>query len=956
MRANKIDQSHSLSHHAGVAPPLSLWRAALSLSALYLVALSGCEDPTLPSQDPPPDLSPPLLDAGRPDIEPPPDMITALDMEPAPLDAAPPIVEPPQIPVGLEVKLGSEVTVAGVVNRVSCQAYDQNGSPILNSEELGELKIDIRPQEGWRFDEGDPGLVQGLTVNPYEVRCALPRWGLRSSAASWEVTPAAPTHATTYVHDETVTAGEPVGVECVARDDFGNLVPLSDELIQWRVSPAIESFSIAPDELGALSFTSLLSGSYEIECSVEGATALEAAELLVRPDRPASLLAHLSDSRTSFFLNEVVSVETTVLDQYGNEVPSAPLTTRLIPNSLEPFGPLRFLTTTPGDYQLGVSVDPPTHEGRGVAQTLSFSVDDGAPTISCGFPAIGAMRSLGSFFLRGNVEDSSGVSVATIDGQEAEIDEDGDFQLRVFPTWGLNIHELSAQDEFGQTSSTICAYFASASYLNESDSISDIALLQLTQDAIDDGSPRSPISSFGDLIAGVINSSALISTINSAVRAQNPIVPVACRVPGLFGTCIASAGVDFNSISVGGPNSVSLGLRTGGLSLNATLRDLDLDITARGQTGFSWSQSGVVNVDSVALAANLNLGLSGSSPNVTISGDPTVTIGDITLTLNISVLGGALNGFLNLVLDLFEGVIRGLISDQIESYVSAQVDSILTSTLSNLDLSSLGLNLSIPNPFGGSNISLGLGFALSRLDANSRRLRIGLTGTVSGSSRHARSSNGVPVTLGSRLIEIYPGANQDLGGSAHVSLINASLHRLWRAGLFDVASVAGVLPGLPPQLSLSFETLTPPAIELETPGTQVRLHFGPARAQVSYAGLIDEPITIYIGAWATASVNLSQDGTLSFSSIEIDELKLGTEGVPLSNQARVALQGSFIDILQSIFDTALNDALPVFPLPSFDVPNSFTQFGVPRNLSLGASSLTLEQTGRHLIVKGDFGQ
>jgi hypothetical protein len=103
-------------------------------------------------------------------------------------------------------------------------------------------------------------------------------------------------------------------------------------------------------------------------------------------------------------------------------------------------------------------------------------------------------------------------------------------------------------------------------------------------------------------------------------------------------------------------------------------------------------------------------------------------------------------------------------------------------------------------------------------------------------------------------------------------------------------------------------------------------------------------------------VNLSSNGTLSFSAIEIDELKLGTEGLPLSNQARVALQGTFIDILQSIFDTALNDALPVFPIPAFDVPNTFTQFGVPRNLRLGARSLTLEQNGRHLIVKGDFGQ
>ena len=930
--------------------------SGLRIALIVGAALMGCTDPTLPTvespeggQDAP--ISP--ADTGPPS---PPDMDRVEDMAPPELDEALPLVEPPQIPTRIEVKLGSPVTEAGLQNRVTCQAFDQMGAPILDTEELGELRVDIRPQEGWVVDEEDPGLFQGVTANPYEVRCALPRWSLRSPPSDWEVTPAAPTHLVTYAHEDSLQAGQSVGLECVARDDYGNLVELAPELLSWRVSPASEGVSVDLDELGEPSFSSLITGTYQVECSTEGVTELSPTELYVTPGLPASLLAQLSGGRSEFFLNEVVSVETTVLDQYGNEILSAPLSTRLTPNQLDSFGPLRFLTTSPGNFQLQVSVEPPTYEDQEVTQTLSFSVDDGAPTLSCAFPEIGAMRSAGSFFLRGHVEDSAEVISAMIDGEEVEVDESGDFQLRVFPSWGLNIHELSAQDQFGQTNSTICAYFSSPTYLSESGGISDVAVLQLTQPAIDDGAPRSPISSFGDLISGVINSSSLVSTINSAVRAQNPVVPVECRISGLFGSCLTSAGVDFNSLSVGGPNSVALNLRSGGLALDATLRNLVLSITARGQSGFNWSQSGSVTVDDIRLQANLNVGLSGNTPNIYVSGNPTVTIGEITLTLNISVLGGVLNAFLNLVFNAFEGVVSGLISDQIEGFLSAQVDSILTSTLSNIDLSDLGLSLSLPNPFGGSNVTLNIAFALSRLDASSRRLRLGLTGTVSGSTRHSRSSSGVAVPLGSRLVEMYPSGSRDLGGSAHVGLINATLHRLWRAGLFDVQSVAGVLPGLPPELGLSFQTLTPPAIELVGPGTRARLHFGPARAQVSYPGLIDEPITLFLGAWANANVNLSSDGTLSFSAIEIDELKLGTEGLPLSNQARVALQGTFIDILQSIFDTALNDALPVFPIPAFDVPNTFTQYGVPRNLRLGARSLTLEQNGRHLIVKGDFGQ
>ena len=43
-------------------------------------------------------------------------------------------------------------------------------------------------------------------------------------------------------------------------------------------------------------------------------------------------------------------------------------------------------------------------------------------------------------------------------------------------------------------------FFASGLYLSEDRAISDAALLHLSQDAVDDGTPRSPISSLGDLL------------------------------------------------------------------------------------------------------------------------------------------------------------------------------------------------------------------------------------------------------------------------------------------------------------------------------------------------------------------------------------------------------------------------------------------------------------------------
>ena len=148
----------------------------------------------------------------------------------------------------------------------------------------------------------------------------------------------------------------------------------------------------------------------------------------------------------------------------------------------------------------------------------------------------------------------------------------------------------------------------------------------------------------------------------------------------------------------------------------------------------------------------------------------------------------------------------------------------------------------------------------------------------------------------------------------------------------------------------------PPAVELVGPGVGARLHFGPARAQVSYPGLIERPISLYVGAYAATSVSLSAGNALTFGALRVEGLKLGADGVALSNQARAALQQTLTEVLQAVFDTALNEALPSFPVPDFAIPGSFSQYGVPRNLVLGARALTLEQSGGHLIVKGDFRQ
>ncbi len=937
----------------------SLARACTSLSCTLLAVslLLACEDDkTLNADTAQRDMAPP--DAPFADLAPPPPSPDLAPPPPPPEDAAPPspdaeltVAPPPQVPTRLEVKLGAAVTAAGLENRVSCQVYDQSGAPILDDVYLGEVRVDVRPQEGWARQDDTPNLVTGLVANPYEVRCALPTWGLRSGPADWLVVPAAPSSAVAVVEPERVLAGEPAALRCVTHDPYGNLVPTPADAVTWRLSPADERVTLTSDSLVVTR-----AGEYEVACAVEGVADPTPAPLTVLSDLPARVEVDLRGGQRTFFLGDLVAVETAVFDQYDNLVDGAPVSYTLNPNRLDPFGTGHFIASRAGNYSVTVSALPPVHGGGQVGASVSFSVDDGAPTVSCTNPSMGEMRNMNAFNLTGRVADSSGVSALTIDGAPVSVTANGDFSLRVTPRWGLNMHEVSARDSLGQVNSTLCAYFAAPSYLNESSSISDVALLHLSQSAVDDGAPRSPISSLGDLFGSVLSSSQLINTVSNAIRAQNPIVPNACRLSTFLG-CAFSGGAEFTSLSVGGPNTIALDLISGGVNIDARLQALRVNLRAFGSfLGGTLSQTGYVDVSSVTVNGNLSVGLSGSSPSLLVSGTPTVTLGNITLhlTINIPVVGSVVNAFVNLIFDIFEGMIRGLISTQIKNFITNEVDTLLTSTLSGLNLGAIAFNLNIPNPFGGAAVRLNLSFALNRLEANNTRLRVGLQGTVSGSSAHARTSAGGGAPTGARLGELNPGTGRDVAGAAHVTLLNSSLHRLWRAGLFDLQS--GAISGLPAGASLSFQTLVPPAVELVTPGVSAKLHFGPARAQVSYPGLIDRPISVFIGAYATSSVSLTAGNTLTFGAITVQGLKIGADGVALSAQARAALEGTLTDVLQDVFDTALNDALPSFPIPEFAIPSTFSQYGVPRNLVLGARALTLERSGGHLIVKGDFRQ
>lgn len=871
-----------------------------------------------------------------------PDMAELTDLQPW--------VETPVMPMEAVAKLATEITQAGDVNRITCLVYGDHGQVIPYDPSWGQPRYDIRPLTGWLWEDEEEGIVTAEVADTYEVKCLIPSLGFRSETKSWQVTAAAPQQVITRTDESSYIAGDNLNATCEVYDRFGNHIENITEFLTWHIDPALDELEANED--GSLTKQITQAQAYQVTC--EHSESLNAnvfpADFSVLPALPTQLNVYFASGQQVFNIGDVIQIRHRLTDEYDNDILGVPIELTLSP-SLPSFGQGNFLAETAGLYEVTVRVNEDTREELSVTRT--FRIEDGPPRITCSSPVQGAMTRLNQQTISGQVIDLSDINRFTVNGRAVTLTDQGIFSTQITPEWGLNIVELLAEDQFGKETIQHCMFFASGSYLSEYLAITNVALLHLDQDAVDDGSPRSPIDSLGDLLGEMLNSDELLDTIDQTLSNLNPIVPTECWANTFLG-CAFSAGVRYDSTTVNGPNTVSLSLTNGGLSLNTTINNLSLDITASGRvTGISWAQSGTVSIDSASVEAELGVSLNGSNPQVTIVGTPTITIGNITvnLSIGISVIQSGLNAFLNFVFDAFEGIVRNQISSTLETFITDEVDTILSTALNSLDLSSLGFDLNLPRPLGNGSYNLSLDFALNRLHVNEDRMQIGIKSTVGGARLNSRSSAGIPVPSGNRLVELSPGFNRDAAGAVHIGLINSILHKLWRGNYFEVSETP---EGLGQDVSLSLSLYTPPAIELVGYQRGIKLHFGPAMARITLPALLDQEIDLLVGGWANSSVSINSGNELVFAPISIDELVLSSPTLELSAEALDAINRLLVGVIQDVLDEALNTALPVFPIPEFVLPNSLSSYGIPIGTRLSVGSLFLSNDSSRLIVKGNL--
>ncbi|MFN3197820.1 MAG: hypothetical protein ACE366_05315 [Bradymonadia bacterium] len=914
-------------------------------------ALDTRDARTLPDVDLPdgeviefPDAVVPDAEPGEPDGE-------VLDMAPL-IDAA----VPPPVVRSIQTRLGTPSTAAGRGNRVTCEALDEEGFPI------GDVitRFEVRPPEGWsRPPAGEDGVVPneliGAQAGVYQVTCLAPQLGLRDQTpARWDVLPGAPARLRAVADSEVTTAGETVTVTCEALDAAGNPVPVPEAvLVVSPDDPGNEIVYPDPENGGPIELNLTVAGRYTVACAYKDASADVVAEIEVLPGPPAQLLASLAPERAVYAIGQVVELVTLITDRYGNIVPDAPLTWGAEP-PIAGFGEGRFRPQAEGLYRVGVTVQGPTDGNRMLEAWLDLVVDAGGPAISCDGPEPGgqiAVRPGETVRLEGRVDDVVGVERLTVDGAVVPVAADGRFSVDVgVPAWGLNLHQVVAEDAGGQDNSIWCTYFASPTYQFERDPVQDSIRLTLAREAIDDGPPANPLGSIGDLLRALVESEGLIQTLDESLRAQNPIVPNTCQTR-ILGRCIFSIGAEYRGLDINGARTTSLSPIDGGLRATLRLDDVVLDARLLGTLG----NRGTISASFIEVFLTFDVDVVRGQPQITLRDVERLRIGNLDADFE-GVITGTL---LNLIFDAFESLVRNELTSALRDFLELELDALLTDVLAGFDIAALSAAFPIPDPNGGAPVPITVSVQLSSVTADPDGLALGVLTQTAGRIGEGGRSLGVPMPPESAnclpVDSSPPAQPRTASALIRVAFLNQMLHRVWRAGLFRLEDAGALGEGV----SASFRLRVPPAAELPVSlRPDLRVHLGPLEGELGYAGLFDEPIRFSVSAILDVPVALAdEDGVATLTlgagdGVTISDFALDFPGVVVTAQARPALESVLLELVESLVLQGLAEALPSLPIPDFALPDDLADFGIPPGTRLGLDDLRLRHHEGCWLLEG----
>lgn len=757
----------------------------------------------------------------------------------------------------------------------------------------------------------------------------------------------APARIDTAIAPSPLVAGDTATAMCTVYDASGETID--------GLSPILV---ITPDN-AAITITGLeaevtRAGHYSAQCTLADLEASK-APLDVVPALPASItLGRIPDQRI-YAIDSTITITHTVSDRFDNPIPDAVVMTTSTPvigvgPTTMPL-PDSFSYGSEGKYHIVAEVAAPTEDMAPVTASVDLVVNQSGPTIACGSPIDGAMLNIAAgapLTFSGTASDVSGTMTVTVNGSPVAVSTTGSFTAPITARFGINFVEIAATDAYGAEATKVCTFLAASRWAHPSEGFRDTLSLRLNQAAIDDGSRSGSIDSLGDMLFAIANSSGLGDAISGSLASANPLKPLACdsQICPLFGCiCLFKSGLEFNRLRIDGPNSDALTLVTDGISTTAQINGLHINLRVHGSVGpIPFDTSGDVAIAYEAIGLTLDPSLAGDSPRVSVRpGSVTAGTGSISTDFN-GVDGWIID---HVVVPLAQGALRDAVSARVRDFVANNFNTAVDGIVSNLDVASLDANFDVPRLDRGT-VALQFGIGVSSLTTTPNRLLFGIASKFTAAVSNGFTSLGAPIPNGAVLGD--PSTGSPAAISAHLGLLNQALHALWKADYFAAMIDSGTLGASSPGLMLRVTTRLPPVVSFNA-ANQVELALG----DIDVA--IDEPslplhATITVGARVHTDVALVGN-SLQFGSPIVDEVHIASDSLSLTEMRQMELEGTLQKLAQDFANASLKNALPTLPIPSFAIPASLAQYGIPMGqLGIDGPSLTIAPP--HFQLTGAF--
>ena len=547
--------------------------------------------------------------------------------------------------------------MAGELVTVTCTAYDEDGVAL----EGPAFTLVVQPEDGVQ--------LEGSTLTPtvagaMTVACASGEV-VDASPVEIEVRPGPAASTVATLTPEVTAAGEGTDVDCEVRDAFGNVVEDGAPVVA-----ALPPEDVAIDEMHLSTWRA---GTYEVTCVVDGADLAEAATWTVEPGEPVSFGLTVAPPLASYGVDQGMIVKGIGEDAHGNLVEDLPIANL----SAEPAGHHTLLgdsqTTIAFDLEGFYTLSADSVDHPDWSATLDIVVDQTAPDIVVTSPERGSTADVVTeVVFSGSVSDNLGeVAWLEVQGVPVKIEpEGGTFEVTVPLEHGINILSARAADPYGNQRTVARSVLWSDGWYTldpaafETDGVGDGLLVDLSQEAVDDG-VHDP-AELNDLatIMGVA-----IAGMDLSGMITNPLVSFPC----ITGDCV----VNVDSVTVDA-SDVSLTLIDGGIHVTVVLYDLtlDLSIVAPPVAGFpvppiaATFVAGMVNVDMDMMLSMQGDELVVDAQNTSVDLDDT----SVVLLDNVVPL---LNTVINQGLDLIEPALLGVIETVLPFVIEDQMGQLV---------------------------------------------------------------------------------------------------------------------------------------------------------------------------------------------------------------------------------------------------------------------------------------